>query len=239
MLTPAEPNVFESLARLHTYEKGPPKQTGTPITIAISRQAGARGADIGRAVGALLNWPVFDRELLTRIANEKGLHPRLLEHLDEHPVNWLEEILAGLSKNNPTEVTYLRPLLQLLASLAKEGHCIIVGRGAAQALPRESTLRVRIVAPRAARVAVTANRQGVSQAQAEQWVDMTEKERDRFVKLHFLKDPGNLLEYDLILNSARFTNNACAALIVQAARLLEEQRPSAPTTIMPASPSNQ
>ncbi len=34
--------------------------------IAVSRQVGARGATVARAVGARLGWPVYDHELLDR-----------------------------------------------------------------------------------------------------------------------------------------------------------------------------
>ena len=46
-----------------------------PFSIAISRDSGANGHLIARAVGARLDWPVYDKELVSRIAGEMGLRP--------------------------------------------------------------------------------------------------------------------------------------------------------------------
>jgi cytidylate kinase len=225
-MSPTSDHVVATLAQLHSYVgwQPDPKSAAPPITIAISRQAGAGGAAAAQAVAAMLGWPVYDHELLSRIAAEKGLQPRLLENVDERSVGWLEEALGSfVTQAGPLEGTYLKCLLQLLASLGKAGHCVIVGRGAAQVMPRKSTLRVRLVAPRAVRVAEVRKRFGWSQVEAEHWVDRTDAERDRFVRRSFRKDSSDPLNYDLTLNSARYSTDECARLIVQAARLLEAQ----------------
>jgi cytidylate kinase len=226
-MSEASDQLVSALARLHGYAKAQPaakQPTGAPLTIAISRQAGAGGAAIARAVGDLLGWPVYDQELLMLIAKEKGLHTQLLEHLDERYVSWIEEIAASFtSQSAGLEATYLKELLALLAALGKAGHGVIVGRAAAHLLHLESTLRVRMVAPRPVRVANTEKRLGIARAEAERWVDKTDKERENFVKYHFRKDPADVLAYDLILNSGRYSTGECAAIIVQAARLLEGQ----------------
>src|SRR6516162_5248086 len=95
-----------------------------PLTIALSRQAGSRGAEIARAAGARLGWPVYDHELLKIIAAEKGLHSRLVEQLDERGVSWLEGIILAFgTREGGREGTYLRALLELFGSLSKIGHC--------------------------------------------------------------------------------------------------------------------
>jgi cytidylate kinase len=116
---------------------------------------------------------------------------------------------------------YLRGLLGQLVSLGKVGHCVIVGRGAAQVLPDESTLSVRVIAPRRDRIASVEKRRGVSAAEAERWVDQHDSERLRFVKHHFHADPEDPMLYDLVLNSKRLTRQECATVIVQMAQMLE------------------
>lgn len=69
------------------------KSVAPAYTITISRESGAGGAAVAREVGRLLDWPVYDRELLERIAAEAGLHAELLETLDEKRSHWLTEIL--------------------------------------------------------------------------------------------------------------------------------------------------
>jgi len=148
------------------------------------------------------------------------LSERLLEKLDERCTGWLEEILAGFSsESSPSDWTYMKQLLEVLASLGEVGHCVIVGRGAGHVLPAETTLRVRVVSPRIVRVLKTEKWLGVSKAEAERWVDQTDVDRARFVKTHFNKDPNDPLNYDLVLNSGHCGIDDCVELIVQAARL--------------------
>jgi hypothetical protein len=224
---PAESDhVVEALARLQSYARSQrgTNQGSAPITVAVSRQAGARGASIARAAGTLLGWPVYDHELLTLIAKEKGLEAKLLEQFDERDASWLEELAVNFTTQSPSlEGVYLKQLLIVLHALGKVGHCIIVGRGAAHVLPAATTLRIRVIAPRAMRVVNTEKRMGVSTTEAQRWVDKTDMDRERFVKQHFQRDAEDPLSYDLTLNSGRYSTGECAALIVQAARLLEGQ----------------
>jgi len=199
-------------------------RTAPPITVAITRQAGSRGADIAREVGQLLGWPVYDHELLDRIAEEKGLSARMLKDLDERPVGWLEQsIQSFISPHGPLHGRYLTGLLRVLATLSKKGHCVVVGRGAAHVLPGETTLAVRVVAPRSWRVAQVQQSLHCSEAEAERWVDDHDRERLSFVKRHFHADADDPTLYDLVLNSKRLNPRDGAAMIVQAAHVLESQ----------------
>ena len=52
-------------------------------TVALAREAGTQGTAVGHEVGRRLGWPVYDHELLERIAQEMGLRTNLLESVDE------------------------------------------------------------------------------------------------------------------------------------------------------------
>jgi cytidylate kinase len=117
----------------------------------------------------------------------------------------------------------MKHLLELLVSLGQIGHCVIVGRGASYVLPLKTTVRVRVVAPRPLRVAKTELRKGLSKTEAERWVDKTDADREHFVKNHFNQDPQDPLNYDLILNSGRYSTDECARLIVDATQMREAQ----------------
>jgi cytidylate kinase len=219
---PHSAHLVETLARLENYAEAHPAGTEQQtVAIAISRQAGSRAPDVAQAVGKRLGWLVYDNELLKQIAAKRGLQERLLERLDEHAANWVEQMAASFSQAGSLDAVYLKQLVELLVALSKAGQCVIVGRGAAQALPPETTLRVRLVAPRDWRVAVTEKRLGLAHGEAAHWVDRTDAERDRFVKSSFHKDPNDPLGYDLILNTSRFGPDECAEVIAEAARLLE------------------
>ena len=73
-----------------------PKKATPAITIAISRQRGALGSQIGAEAGKRLGWPVYDRQLLDMIADRAVLRTELLESIDEQDRPWLIETLTGL-----------------------------------------------------------------------------------------------------------------------------------------------
>jgi cytidylate kinase len=224
MIGVASDRYVEALAGLqrHAASRTEGRPLRPPTSIAISRQAGSRGAEVARLVGEQLGWPVYDHEILQRISQEKGLHARLLERLDERHAGWLEEMVTDFCVGNSgREMGYLRSLLELFASLSEQGHCVIVGRGAPHVLPTESTLRVRMVAPRADRIAAVEKSQSLSKVEAERWIDRTDAERRNFVKHYFNRDVDDAMSYDLTLNTGRIPVRKCAELIAEAARAME------------------
>lgn len=190
-----------------------------PLTIALSREAGALGTSVARELHTRLGWPVYDHEVLEQIAEELKVGVSQVERVDERPVSWmLERIETFASGARVTETAYFRRLLKLLASLGARGECIIVGRGAAQFLPAESTLRVRLLARLEDRIAVISRELGLSAADAARFVETSDRERRRFIREHFNKDPTDPQHYDLVLNTSRLTVPGCAEVILRAAQ---------------------
>ena len=209
-------------------DAGSEKAAAPAFTIALSREAGTYGAAIAHAVADSLSWPVYDSELMQRIANELGVRQSLLSSMDEHHVSWLSEYLEGLSPHRGvSQYAFMRRLLETLLSLAARGNCVIVGRGATKVLPAATTLRVRIVAPREHRIEAVQREHSISRDEAARWVEATDRERNEFVREHFgmdATDPGN---YDLVLNAARFPIEQSAELIIAA---LDRRRALSATT---------
>ena len=193
--------------------------TPAAFTIALSREAGAQGTAVATKLGERLGWPVYDHELLRHIANEMGLSTRLLESVDEKRASWLTTYLQSFAATNAvTEGAYLYNLSKLVLSLAAHGECVIVGRGVAHFLPPEKTLRVRLVAPLAHRIDVMQKSSGLGRAEAARRVESTDRDRANFIRDHFHKDPADPANYDLVLNTARFSIEDCAEQIEHALR---------------------
>jgi hypothetical protein len=199
------PDVFDS----------PADQTAPPAwSIALSREAYALGSEIGATLAKRLGWPVYDKEILELIAKDAHLQAELSESVDERDRSVVEEIFSSLM--GPYEMSsagYAVHLKRVLAALSAIGGCVIVGRGAAAYLPAERTLRVRIVGDRADCAARYAAEHGVPKLLAEQRIDELNADRKRFVANHFHQDVTNLHQFDLALNSSRFTCDRCAELI--------------------------
>jgi cytidylate kinase len=196
-----------------------------PPTIAISRQAGSNVSAIAKIVGERLGWPVYDRELIDRIAEEMKQHPKLVESVDEHRGGWLSDLWESFSsKPAVSEIAYVRRLRPVLVALATRGECVIVGRGAAQVLPPATTLRVRLVGPLEGRIAAVQKRFTVSEDVARRRVLDADDHRNRFVHDYFLKDPNDPGLYDLALNVCRLSVEDCAGLIVSGLDVLRAGR---------------
>jgi cytidylate kinase len=208
---------LDALIRSQSYREPEAPSARAPFTVAISRQAGSRGAVVARLVAERLGWPVYDSELLRRIGEEAGWQPRQLEQVDEKRGGWLQEALGRyFAIPGVPHTAFLRRLVNTVLTLGARGSCVVVGRGAAQLLPAETTLRVRVVAERPHRVANARHDLGLSEEEADRWVERTDAERLAFVRDNFRKDPTAPEAHDLVLSSSRFTPEECAGLVVEA-----------------------
>lgn len=198
------------------------RQAKPAFTIAISRQSGARGTMTARAVGERLGWAVYDRELVERIAQDMKLQTSLLEAVDEKKVGWLREFMESFSSTTVvSDIAYLHRMIKTIAALVARGDCVLVGRGVAHILPVETTLRVRLVAPVAWRVAAMSQKLGISDEEAAAKVAAIDRQRVQFVREHFNKDTTDPSLYDLVLNVERFSVEQCVDLIVEALHRLQ------------------
>lgn len=195
-----------------------------PITIALSRQAGARGNTVAEAVAGQLGWTVYDHELLEKIAKEMNVRVGLLDSLDERHTNWLEQQVEAFSQiPYVSESAFFRHLVETILSLGLHGECIIVGRGANFILPARNTLRVRLVAGLEDRIGFMAEEFRLSRQDAARLVRETDRGRMLFVKEHIHQDLADPLHNDLVLNTSRMSIEECADVIVSAVRGMQHR----------------
>jgi cytidylate kinase len=209
-------------AKAHQWDA---QSAPTALTICLAREAGIPSALVAGEIGRRLGWQVYDHELLDRIAQDMGLQTRLLESVDERRANLLLEMFEDLlSVSYVSEGAYFQRLIKTLLALAAHGECIIVGRGAAHILPPESTLRVRLMAPRKDRIDLLSHELGLSAKEAARQIDVTDRERNRFVRDHLQKDPSDPGNYDLDINFARFEEKGSAELVIKALKEVQSLR---------------
>ncbi len=200
---------------------GPPAPRSGPstLTVAFSREAGARGGSIARRVGRKLGWQVYDQELLEFMAQEAIVGQGVLDEPPEAPADWPELRLRQLLHDRAlSEHPNIVNLARVVLALGAQGQVVLIGRGAGYILPRETTLNVRIVAPLHERIAYMGQWLRLTVDEATERVRIRDERRIEFIAANFHRDPNDIHTYDLILNSSLLGEDVCADLIVAAAR---------------------
>lgn len=192
----------------------PPRFPRT-LTIAVSRQTGSRGGSIAQRVGRKLGWQVVDQDLLEFMAQEGSASDDLTAAARE----WAERRLRELQHNGAVEADKSEiNLARTILTLAAIGEVVMVGRGAGHLLPADSTLHVRIVAPRTERIAYFSQWQRLTPSDSEREVDLRDARRSQYMLDHFNVDAADPVHYDLVINSSTMGEEICAQLIVDAAK---------------------
>lgn len=190
-----------------------PKPRG--LTVAISRQVGARGGNVAKRAGALLGWQVFDQDSLDYLMRDEAARTELFADLPDGAREWAEMRAMQLSQGRNWPVPFA-DMIRLILTLAARGEVIIVGRGAGFLLPASTTVHVRIVAPLAERIAFFADLSRLPPNEARSEVLERDHLRDAFVRSVVTVDPTDVGGYDMVLNTGRLGEFASAGLIVQA-----------------------
>src|SRR5438034_1361292 len=189
------------------------------LTIAISREAGSRGGTIARRAGRKLGWQVYNQELLEYIAQEGAFRQGLTDNLPPTAAEWVEEQLQVLLREqNLSRHPSILNLARIILALGAQGDVLLIGRGAGCILPSASTLHVRIMAPLPDRIAYMSQWLRLTVEEAEEQVRLRDSCRAEFITTHFHRQPTDVYQYDLLLNSSLLGEDLCAELIAQAAR---------------------
>lgn len=95
---------------------------------------------------------------------------------------------------------------------------VILGRGAAFALPAESTLRILVVESRKERVERLRRAKGLDLEGASRRIDYEEQQRLQFVRHHFGLDANDPTHFDLVVNTESLGVGGAARLVHSAYR---------------------
>jgi cytidylate kinase len=204
---------------LHGYrgEAAPAGLSRFPVslTIALSREAGARGGSIARRVGRKLGWQVVDQELLEFLTQDE----QAFQELPESARDWANERLDQLLRNRVlSNELGVVALARAVLYLGSQGEVVIIGRGAGYILPPAATLHVRVIAPEADRIAYMSQWLRLTHDEATDEVRRREARRGEFLAAQIGCAADDPCPYDFVLNSSRLGEEASAELIAQAAR---------------------
>lgn len=175
--------------------------------ITISREMGSGGIPIAHQAAEKLGYTLVDGDAIAEVAVEYGLTLETLEKVDEKPPAFIERIDEKL------EIAQRRVELILL-EYAHKGNIIIYGRGGQDLLKGiNSVLRVRITAPFEERVERWSEREWLDPELARILVRKSDQQRAGFIKYYFDRDWADPLNYDLVINTWRLSEETAVKLI--------------------------
>ena len=189
------------------------------LSITVSREAGARGGSIARRVGEKLGWQVYDQELLEYMAQNPVVRQGAMEGLSPACAGWVRRRLGQLDLAGNTSVLQVA---EVALALAAGGQIVLIGRAGGCILPAETTLNVRVVAPLRERVAYMSQWLRLPEPEAAERVRQRDERRAEFLTKHFGRHPGDVHQYDVVLNSSLVGEDGCAELVARAAELRGE-----------------
>ena len=189
--------------------------------ITISRQFGAGGSTIGRAVAKRLGFYYCDKDMIVRAALESGnLTPQEIRRYDEKVP---AEFGFGQSLfdfyNKPLDERLFNAQKEAVRKVAEKGKCVIVGRNANVILKEfDRTLHVFIAAEEYFRIQMLRERMpGVPDAKIIEDIHNVDKVRKKYCKHYTNTEFGNAAYYDICLKSSSLGIDECVDIICNAA----------------------
>jgi cytidylate kinase len=208
---------------LHGYrgedEAAPAPGVPAGLSIAITREAGSRGATIAQRAGEKLGWEIYSQDMLEYGCQSASLRQELLDKLPGGAAAWIDERLQYLlQETSLSRHPNILELARLALTLAAQGNVILLGRGAGFILPGRSTLHVRLVAPLQDRVAYMSQWLRLTEEEAAEQVRKRDQQRTDYLATHFHRKPNDVHVYDMVLNTSLLGEERCADVIAAAAK---------------------
>ncbi|MEA3355151.1 MAG: cytidylate kinase-like family protein [Patescibacteria group bacterium] len=185
--------------------------------ITISRESGSGGKLIAKKVAKKLNFKYFDKKLIRLTAKKAKKRKALIATLDEKERNFVEDLVHSLlSPDYVSGQSFIKSLFEVVLSVARKGHCVIIGRGGNFITSQYGGLSVRIVAPFLIRAGYTAQYEKYSLYEARERVRKFDKSRKDYIRQYFGKNAGNANYYDLVINTTNLSIDQAVDIVVEA-----------------------
>ena len=190
--------------------------------ITISREFGACGGTIGRAVAKKLGYYYFDKDMIVHAAIESGsLTPEEIRRYDERvPLDFgIGQSLFDFY-NKPLDERLFSAQRDAIVKVAEKGNCVIVGRNANMILQEfDKTLHVFISATQYFRLQhMKEQMPGYSEEQILEKMKSVDKARKKYCTYYTDTEFGHADYYDMCLKSSTLGVDGCVKLICEAAK---------------------
>jgi cytidylate kinase len=198
-------------------------KTPGPV-ITISREVGCSGLELAHALKERLvhtryqsKWKVLSKEIFQISALELDLEPekvaQIFKHVDR---NAFDDILYSFrEKSSISEKKVRNTVIDVIRTLAEDGHCIIVGRaGNVITSDIKNSLHIRLVAPSEFRIKSIMVKNKLSHEEAIRFISQEEKDRLAYRNALKEKQTEHAEIFDITFNRAEFNTDSIVEFIM-------------------------
>ena len=190
-------------------------QLNKQIVITISREYGSGGRYIGRLIADKLGIKLYDKEFITKLAQETGLSEEYIESKEQK-----RDVLSGLNNGYYFGIDNADELFikeaELITKTAKEESCVIIGRCSDFILKdKENVLKVFVYSDMEDKIKRATEFYGMNKQKAEKEIKRIDKLRANHYKHYTDKEWADHSNYDICINSDTLGVEKAADLICQ------------------------
>ena len=175
------------------------------MIITIGREFGSGGHIIGEILADHYGIPLYDKDLLKKVAEENDIDYDELEGYEESPINLLlSRTVNGYSSSLQDAIAHLEfDFIEEHASLGES--FVIVGRCAEEVLKNNpNAIKIFVLGDYEAKVRQIMNQFDLSEEDAKDEIRRTDKRRKSYHNHYCETKWGDSRNYDISINSSRF-----------------------------------
>ena len=193
--------------------------------ITVEREYGSRGGEFAHDLAERLGWRLLDAELINRAAQAAGVDPKTAARFDERLDPWYYRYgklfwhdssfsSIGMGEDHVFDSQRMLEIIkQQILKAAKEGNCVIVGRGAQCILQhKQDAFHVFVYAPLRERIERLKKRLETG-ADVEQRLRSVDGQRAKYLHQQFGRHWCDPHLYDLMLRSTDDEEGAARVIL--------------------------
>lgn len=174
------------------------------IIISVGREFGSGGRVIAEALAERFNIPIYDRHLITEIAERTGLTPEQIEKYNENPKKKIiSRRVRGYSNSIEDNIAEMQ--FNFLKEKSASGESfVVVGRCSETKLKdNPSLVSLFVLADEDAKIKRVMEVYELSEDDAVEFIRKKDRKRKRYHNYHCSGHWGDSRLYDLCINSSR------------------------------------
>ena len=204
------------------------------FVVTITRSRGSGESIIANLLAKQLNIKVYDKELLKLASDDSGINERLFAMVDEDTKKstlykvskrvYNGELIPPGSNDFTSNDNLFNYQAKVLKELAKENSYIVIGRGADYVLrDNKNVIKIFVHANNEECILREMKRLGMERKEAEEWINKTNIYRGIYYRYHTGQKWRDAENYDLILNTSRFSYDECVEIIKMYIKFIQER----------------